>query len=247
MTTSITRSRWAIMTAVLLGTLAFSVASANAFPADRVVCAFQGAAGPLSPGIPIAAGPGNPITDGSYVFATAANNPAVCIQVADTEGDGAAANTPFNVRIWSAGYYTNDFVVGNGNVNGTAGLCETGSAVSEFGTGCAAMTSPVVSPPTWYVPQGSATPLSNGLANGWTAADFGIDFAGGAGTLCGSAVTPNQGRGAALEKNWDGSTNPDAWVVCGAVSITPTTTSPLPPPAGSVTGFAVAGAFTAES
>jgi hypothetical protein len=260
MTLSVMKSRFAVALAVAGSTLAFGVVSASAFPGDRVACAFAGAAGPLAPPIPVQ---GN-VTDGSYVFVTLPGAPATCVQATDTEANtpqnaDATVNTPFSVRIRAAGYYTNDFVVGNGNVNGTAGLCEDQSLlpppppppVSEFGIGCAAMTAPVVSPPTWYVPQGSATATSNGLANDWTAADYGIDFAGGAGTIIGSAVSPNRGKvpPGGTETNYDGSKNPDAWSVLGAVNITPSPTVPCVPPQSTacVPGFAVTGAFTAES
>jgi hypothetical protein len=201
----------------------------------------------------------------------------MCIQWFDTEvgvgfpaGDGSPLGVPVNVNINSAGYYTNDIVVGNGNVAGTAAVWEQvpagGAAQGEFGnagTGGAAPCGPPGAlppaplagpPPTWYVPQGGVPAVNNGLANCWTAVGYGIDFTAGTsppfeGDLAGSAVTPYMGRGAQAEKNWDGTMNPDAWYVKGAVNIRPNPPVACPPnPApGCVTGFAVTGAFTAVS
>jgi hypothetical protein len=229
----------------MLGTLAFGAAGASANPAaDRAVCAFTGAAGPLVPNIP--QGPAD--VDGAYGF----TGNATCVVVEKSAGshDVGASNGVYNVGVNSGGFYTST-ACGTGNVNGTAALWQTGvvagGPASEFGTGTPPGTNPTLtaSTPTWYSPfdTHNGTAATGGLAGNWTAADYGIDFVNGVGTLGGSAVSPGAGT--------PSPTDIDAWNVTGSVAITPQPAGPPPAPTGCVntpaTGFSVNGAFTAES
>jgi hypothetical protein len=265
-----------LVVAAIGSTLAFGAIAASAHPilSDKVGCLLApstpvtptGVAGPLNPPIPLVAATNKPtdVTDGNYAF----KGSATCVQAFDSEAltaGGSDGGGVFTVHIESAGYYTNDFVVGNGNVAGTAGLCETSTpATSEVGTGCsnilAGGTPGPAAPgpdPTWYVPVGA----SGSVANDWTSVGYGIDFTGGVGTLAGGMVTPPDSASGVPETNPVKSSNgsfahnPDAWNVGGLVDIAPLDVHMCPnavagnptPPNDCVYSFVVNGGFGAES
>jgi hypothetical protein len=218
--TIITR-RVGLTVVAALATLGFAAPAASANPAgaDTATCTLgvNGVAGPITP--PIPPPPAGVHQDGTYAF----GGSATCV-VNDVDTDSAGTTVP--IAIQSAGYYTNE-VCGTGNVNGTAGITTTVPG-NELGNGPvpAAAAGP---PPTWYVPQGSATAANNGIANKFTAASYGIDFQAGVGSLGGGATLPDS----------------DAANITGTIDITPQNAGGCVN--ANVSFFNVNGSFTAES